>query len=259
MLPDHPLPLPLENAVDEFLLVLTGGAVSLASSATVTWLQTRHANRGEARATARESIRRLTGLFIAERDAALVGGGPTTGLAEAETLAVAIADRRTRERIRNAVRLLRELHLTELQELSGQRAEPGRRMLCDHALEVLGSHFRGEKVPAAPQAMQKMLDVEDEALNIRSGSAAAAAAPAAPASESTAPSPSGSGASGTEPPAPSEPSGPADAGPPDTPDTSSEPPSSGSSASGSAARKPGRRPRAKSRTKDPDESGFWNE
>ncbi|WP_039820600.1 hypothetical protein [Nocardiopsis halophila] len=245
--------------MDEFLLVLTGGAVSLASSATVTWLQTRHADRGEARATARESIRRLTGLFIAERDAALLGEGPTTGLAEAETLAVAIADRRTRERIRNAVRLLRELHLTELQELSGQRAEQGRRMLCDHALEVLGSYFRGEKVPAAPQGMQKMLDVEDEALNIRSGAVPRAAAPA---SDSGASSPSGSGASETAPSGPSAPEGAEspDASAESSPSGSSSGPStSGASSSGSSARKPGRRPRTKARTKDPEESDFWNE
>ncbi|MDA2806402.1 hypothetical protein [Nocardiopsis suaedae] len=233
--------------MDEFLLVLTGGAVSLASSATVTWLQTRHANRGEARTAARESTRRLTGLFIAERDAALMGEGPSEGLAEAETLAVALADRRTRERIRDAVRLLRELHLTELQELSGQRAAPGRRMLCDHALEVLGAHFRGEKVPAAPQAMQKMLEVEDEALSIRSGSLpgrvpAASAAPAEPAK-----APAGSAGAGEEPATGSAAS------------TSSGSSGSSGSAESSSTRKPGRRPRAKARTKDPEDSDFWNE
>ncbi|WP_017626368.1 hypothetical protein [Nocardiopsis chromatogenes] len=243
--------------MDEFLLVLTGGAISLASSATVTWLQTRHANRGESRAVARESTRRLTGLFIAERDAALMGEGPSAGLAEAETLAVALADRRTRERIRDAVRLLRELHLTELQELSGQRAAPGRRMLCDHALEVLGAHFRGEKVPAAPQAMQKMLDVEDEALSIRSGSlpgraadgAAAVSAASGPRSAEPAAEPGGSAGTGEEPSADS------------TASTSSGPsdPSGPSETSASSARKPGRRPRTKARTKDPEDSDFWKE
>ncbi|MDA2814922.1 hypothetical protein O4J56_30030 [Nocardiopsis sp. RSe5-2] len=242
--------------MDEFLLVLTGGAVSLASSATVTWLQTRHAYRGEARAATRESTRRLTALFIAERDAALMGEGPSAGLAEAETLAVALADRRTRERVRDAVRLLRELHLTELQELSGQRAAPGRRMLCDHALEVLGAHFRGEKVPAAPQGMQKMLDVEDEALSIRSGAlpgrsaGAAAAASAASGFRSAEGAESGAGSAGEG--ADEEPSSGSSA-------STSTGSSRSSEASASSTRKPGRRPRAKARTKDPEDSDFWNE
>lgn len=259
--------------MDEFLLVLTGGAVSLASSATVTWLQTRHANRGEARTAARESTRRLTALFIAERDAALMGEGPSAGLAEAETLAVALADRRTRERVRDAVRLLRELHLTELQELSGQRAAPGRRMLCDHALEVLGAHFRGEKVPAAPQAMRKMLDVEDEALSIRSGSLpgrsadGAAAASAASGFRSAEPAEATTGAAdaGEEPSTGSAASTSKGSSSASTGSSRSSKASGasetaeGSEASASSTRKPGRRPRAKARTKDPEDSDFWNE
>ncbi|MFC4563734.1 hypothetical protein ACFO4E_17875 [Nocardiopsis mangrovi] len=165
--------------MNEFLLVLTGAAISLVSSVTVTWLQARHLRRGELRVAARDSTRQLTGLFIAERD--LQGGGPSPALAEAEMMAVAIADRRTRDRMRALIRLLREAGLPELQELSGTKAEPARRILCDHALEVLGAHFRGERLPALPPQVQKMLDVEDEALNIHAGGAPKKTAPAAPA------------------------------------------------------------------------------
>ncbi|MFS8515003.1 MAG: hypothetical protein LOD87_14980, partial [Planifilum fulgidum] len=109
--------------MNEFLLVLTGCGICLVSSVIVTWLHSRHVHRGEARTAARESTRQLTALFIAERDAALEGDGPTDGLAEAEMLSIAVADRRVRDRVRAAIRLLRELHLPELQELSGQRPE----------------------------------------------------------------------------------------------------------------------------------------
>ncbi|MFC3998026.1 hypothetical protein ACFOVU_18995 [Nocardiopsis sediminis] len=176
--------------MNDFLLVLTGAAISLVSSVTVTWLQARQLRRGELRVAARDSTRQLTGLFIAERD--LQGAGPSPALAEAEMMAVAIADRRTRDRMRALIRLLREAGLPELQELSGTKAEPARRVLCDHALEVLGAHFRGERLPALPPQVQKMLDVEDEALNIHAGGAPKPKAPAvsAPAAEAESPAPS---------------------------------------------------------------------
>jgi len=159
--------------VYDMLFVLTGAAISLVTSVVVTWVQSRHVRKSEIRVATRESTRKLTGLFIAERDGAVESGGaePTAALAEAEMMAVAISDRRTRERMRAVIRLLRELRLPELQELSG--AKPGviRPLLCDHALEVLGAHFRGERLPALPPSVQKMLDVEDEALSIRAGGA----------------------------------------------------------------------------------------
>nr|WP_274613983.1 hypothetical protein [Streptomonospora nanhaiensis] len=159
------------------LLVLTGAAVSLVTSVVVTWLQARHVRRGEVRIATRDSTRRLTSLFIAEREAADADGAePTDALAEAEVMCVAIADRRTRERMRALVRLMREIRLPELQRLSGVTPALGRRALCDHALEVLGAHFRGERLPAVPASVQRMLDVEDEALNIHAGGGRAAAA-----------------------------------------------------------------------------------
>lgn len=153
--------------MNEFLLVLTGAGVSLVSSVTVTWLQARHTRKAEARTAARGSTRQLTSLFITERDTP----GNGTSLTEAEVTSVAIADRRTRERVQTLVRLLRELDLPELQELSGTEPQRARHTLCDHALEVLGAHFRGERLPAVPQAVQRMLDVEDEALSIHAGGA----------------------------------------------------------------------------------------
>ncbi|WP_461000350.1 hypothetical protein [Streptomonospora sediminis] len=153
------------------LFVLTGAAISLVTSVVVTWVQSRNARRTELRIAARDSTRQLTGLFIAEREGAAETGGtePTPALAEAEMMSVAIADRRTRERMRAIIRLLRELPLQELQELSGARPAVVRPLLCDHALEVLGAHFRNERLPAVPQSVQKMLDVEDEALSIHAG------------------------------------------------------------------------------------------
>lgn len=155
----------------DMLFVLTGAAISLVTSVVVTWVQSRNARRTELRIAARDSTRQLTGLFIAEREGAAETGGtePTPALAEAEMMSVAIADRRTRERMRAIIRLLRELPLQELQELSGARPAVVRPLLCDHALEVLGAHFRNERLPAVPQSVQKMLDVEDEALSIHAG------------------------------------------------------------------------------------------
>ncbi|MDA8371888.1 MAG: hypothetical protein M0026_18750 [Nocardiopsaceae bacterium] len=169
--------------MNDFLLVLTGGGISLVSSVAVTWLQARHLRKSEVRVATRESTRQLTGLFIAERDSSIDGGAePTPSLAEAEMMAVAISDRRTRDRMRDIIRLLRELPLPELQELSGMSPERARRIMCDHALEVLGAHFRGERLPSLPVEVQRMLSVEDEALNIHTGGSpksesAAASAP----------------------------------------------------------------------------------
>ncbi|TQN28309.1 hypothetical protein FHX37_3642 [Haloactinospora alba] len=179
--------------MNEFLLVLTGAGVSLVSSVTVTWLQARHTRKTEARAAARGSTRQLTSLFITERDTPENG----TSLTEAEVTSVAIADRRTRERVQTLVRLLRELDLPELRELSGTEPQRARRTLCDHALEVLGAHFRGERLPAVPQDVQRMLDVEDEALSIHAGGApdstAAASSGSATGTERAETSPTGGG------------------------------------------------------------------
>lgn len=152
----------------EFALVLIGAAISLVSSVTVTWLQGRYLRRSELRASARESTRQLTSMFIAERDnpSDLTSTEPSPNLSEAEMTAAAIADRRTRERVRALLRLLRELKLPELQELSGVKPERSRDLICEHALEVLGAHFRSERIPSLPQPVRKILDVEDEALNI---------------------------------------------------------------------------------------------
>ncbi|WP_460855446.1 hypothetical protein [Nocardiopsis coralliicola] len=247
--------------MNDFLLVLTGGGIALVSSVAVTWLHARHVHRGEVRTATRESTRQLTGLFIAEREAAVDGRSPTASVAEAEMMAVAVTDRKTRERVRALIRLLRELHLPELQELGGQTGESGRRIICDHALEVLGAHFRGERLPAVPEPVQRMLDVEDEALNIHTGGA-----PAAPA-----PSPAGKGS------VPAGKAGAAKAAGKAAPKNTGAP--GAGSASGSTkeakkepTRKPGRRPRSAGaddsadtarRTgavaKDPEESSFWNE
>ncbi|MFC7329474.1 hypothetical protein [Marinactinospora rubrisoli] len=163
--------------MNEFLLVLTGGAVSLVTSAAVTWSLGRQAARGRDREVARESARQLTGLFIAARDAR---GAAVETLTEAEVVAVGITDRVVRERVRDVLRLLREHHLPEMEELSGVRSEQARRALCDHVLEVLGAHFRGERVPALPDPLRRMLDVENEVLGIRSGAGGAAGGQAVP-------------------------------------------------------------------------------
>ncbi|MDS1271507.1 hypothetical protein RIF23_14505 [Lipingzhangella sp. LS1_29] len=156
--------------------VVLGGAISLVSSATVTWLQGRHSRKTADRDAARAANRELTRLFIAERDAARStdsgtgSGRATNGIrSEAELLTSAITDKRVRERLRHVVRLLQELHLPELQELSGTQAGTVRELLCGHALDVLGAHFRGERIPAQPEEIQRLLKVEDEALRIHHG------------------------------------------------------------------------------------------
>ncbi|MBB4935107.1 hypothetical protein F4561_006001 [Lipingzhangella halophila] len=157
--------------MNDFTLIILGAAISLVSSVSVTWLQARYLRRTELRATARESTRQLTSMFIAERDnpAETTSKEPSANLTEAEMTAAALADRRTRERVRALIRLLRELKLPELQELSGTKPERARQQICDHALEVLGAHFRAERIPGLPQSVRKILDVEDEALNIHAG------------------------------------------------------------------------------------------
>ncbi|GAA1980251.1 hypothetical protein GCM10009799_01710 [Nocardiopsis rhodophaea] len=161
--------------MNDFLLVLTGAGISLVSSVTVTWLQARYTRRGDVRESTRSATRRLTSLFIAERDAADSTEESTAALAEAELLAMTITERRARERLRDLTRLLRELRLPELRELSGVRSERARWVLCDHALEVLGALYRGERLPAVPPQVQKMLSVEDEALSIHAGEVSAPA------------------------------------------------------------------------------------
>ncbi|WP_344969453.1 hypothetical protein [Salinactinospora qingdaonensis] len=160
--------------MNEFLFVLVGGAISLVSSATVTWFQGRQLHRRENRATARESVRQLTGLLIAERDTpsttdSTMGSSP---LAEAEMLSMTITERRTRERLRQLIRLLGECRLPELEQLSGVKSAQARQVVCEHALEVLGANFRNDRrLPAIPKTVQKLLDTEEEALSVRAGSA----------------------------------------------------------------------------------------
>lgn len=164
--------------MNELVLILTGAGISLVSSVTVTWLQVRFARRSDIRATSRDAARTLTGVFIAERD----DTSPDRGdgfLAEAELTVMPMADRKTRERLRDIIRLLRERSLPEIEELSGIKAARARQLLCDHALDVLGAHLRSERLPALPPQVQKMLDVEEEALNIHTGGASRPA-PAAP-------------------------------------------------------------------------------
>src|SRR5699024_9880153 len=90
---------------------------------------------------------------------------------EAEVTVMAMTDRRTRDRLRHLIRLLRQRELPEVQELSGVKADRARELLCDHALEVLGAHLRSERLPEIPSQVRTMLNVEEEALSIRSGQA----------------------------------------------------------------------------------------
>ncbi|MEY9214608.1 hypothetical protein NI17_018935 [Thermobifida halotolerans] len=161
--------------MNEFLLVLAGGAVSLVTSATVTWLQGRYARRSETRLAARDATRQLTSLLIAQRDAP-EGTPSTTVLAEAELLAATITTRRTREAVQEVIRLLRECELPELEQLSGVRAARARQILCDHGLAVLGAHLRGDRLPSVPETVRSMRSVENEALNIRAGGSPASSA-----------------------------------------------------------------------------------
>ncbi|GLU46513.1 hypothetical protein [Nocardiopsis ansamitocini] len=182
--------------MNELTLVLTGAAISLVTSAVVTWLLGRQARQTQDRSAVRDSARRLTAVFIAERDASTAGteAGSPSRLAEAEAVSLALTDRKVRGRIGDVIRLLRESGITELQELSGVRSGRGRSLLCDHALDVLGAHFRGERLPALPEAIRKMLDVENEALGIHSGSTLSSpvvpsGSPVASAEEEPAPAP----------------------------------------------------------------------
>lgn len=162
--------------MEPLIYVVIGGAISLVSSATVTWLQNRHSRRVASRGAARTANRELTRLFIAERDAARFTDEhadthkATEGIrTEAEMLTNAITDKRVRERLRSMVRLLQQLHLPELWELSGTDTARGRAILCGHALDVLGSHFRAERIPSLPDEIQRLTKVEDEALHIHHG------------------------------------------------------------------------------------------
>ena len=157
--------------MNDFLLVLAGGAVSLVTSATVTWLQGRYARRAEARAASRTATRQLTSLLIAQRDAP-ESASSRTALAEAELLAATITARRPREAVQEVIRLLSESSLPELEQLSGVPAARARQILCDHGLAVLGAHLRGDRLPQPPETLRDMRSVENEALNIRAGGAA---------------------------------------------------------------------------------------
>jgi hypothetical protein len=150
------------------LLILLGAAISLVTSVVVTAVQARIIRRGDIRASSRSSARSLTSAFIAERDAA---DSRESFLAEAELTVMSMTDRKTRDRLRDTIRLLRERTLPEVEELGGIKAERARQLLCDHALEVLGAHLRSERLPEVPAPIRKMLAIEEEALSIHAGEA----------------------------------------------------------------------------------------
>ncbi|MFE3458034.1 hypothetical protein ACFXKD_10850 [Nocardiopsis aegyptia] len=150
------------------LLILLGAGISLATSVIVTAVQARIIRRGDIRASSRSSARSLTSAFIAERDA---DDSRESFLAEAELTVMSMTDRKTRDRLRDTIRLLRERTLPEVEELGGIKAERARQVLCDHALEVLGAHLRSERLPETPPQIRKMLSIEEEALSIHSGEA----------------------------------------------------------------------------------------
>lgn len=155
----------LENPV---ALILLGAAISLVTSVAVTGFQARLLRRSDVRNSSRSSARSLTSAFIAERDS---DGNGESFLAEAEMTVMTMTDRKTRDRLRDVIRLLRERSLPEVEELSGVKADRARRLLCDHALEVLGAHLRSERIPELSADIRRMLSVEEEALSIRSGEA----------------------------------------------------------------------------------------
>ncbi|OLT27970.1 hypothetical protein BJF83_16775 [Nocardiopsis sp. CNR-923] len=154
----------LEN--NPLLLVLLGAAVSLVTSVVVTAVQAQLIRRDGVRNASRSSARSLTSAFIAERDAQ---DATQSFLAEAELTVMAMTDRKTRDRLRDVIRLLRERELPEIEELSGVKSARARQLLCDHALEVLGAHLRAERLPEVPAQVRKMLSVEEEALSIHAG------------------------------------------------------------------------------------------
>src|SRR5690606_40942096 len=53
--------------------------------------------------------------------------------------------------------------LPEVEQLSGVSAATAKRVLCDHALDVLGAHLRADRLPEVPAVMRKMLSIEEEA------------------------------------------------------------------------------------------------
>ncbi|MEV2278130.1 hypothetical protein AB0I72_21340 [Nocardiopsis sp. NPDC049922] len=148
------------------LLILLGAGISLVTSVVVTAVQARLIRRDGVRNASRASARSLTSAFIAERD---TQDPNQSFLAEAELTVMAMTDRKTRDRLRDVIRLLRERELPEIEELSGVKSARARQMLCDHALEVLGAHLRAERLPEVPAQIRKMLSVEEEALSIHAG------------------------------------------------------------------------------------------
>lgn len=161
----------LENPV---VLVVIGAGISLVTSAVVTALHARQIRRAELRTSTRTSARNLTSAFIAERDGTEDG---TDFLREAELTVMSMTDRKARERLSAVVRLLREHDLPEVEQLSGTSAATAKRVLCDHALDVLGAHLRADRLPEVPVVMRKMLSIEEEALSIHSGEAPKPSAP----------------------------------------------------------------------------------
>ncbi|MEU3018802.1 MULTISPECIES: hypothetical protein [unclassified Nocardiopsis] len=150
------------------VLVVIGAGISLVTSVVVTALHSRQIRRAELRTGTRTSARNLTSAFIAERDGT---GNGADFLREAELTVMSMTDRRARERLSEVVRLLREHDLPEVQQLSGVNATTAKRVLCDHALDVLGAHLRADRLPEVPALVRKMLSVEEEALSIHSGEA----------------------------------------------------------------------------------------
>ncbi|WP_017614581.1 hypothetical protein [Nocardiopsis salina] len=156
------------------IALLVGAGIALVTSVAVTAFQARLTRRTDTRSASRTSARSLMSTFISERDSDSPGDN---FLGEAEMTVMAMTDRRTRDRLRDLIRLLRERSLPELEELSGVDAERARRLLCDHALEVLGAHLRAERLPEVPSTVRTMLSVEEEALRMRSGEAPAPSEP----------------------------------------------------------------------------------
>ncbi|WP_017599118.1 hypothetical protein [Nocardiopsis lucentensis] len=148
------------------LLILLGAGISLVTSVVVTAVQARLIRRDGVRASSRASARSLTSAFIAERDSQ---DPQQSFLAEAELTVMSMTDRKTRDRLRDVIRLLRERELPEIEELSGVKSARARQLLCDHALEILGAHLRAERLPEVPAQVRKMLSVEEEALSIHAG------------------------------------------------------------------------------------------
>ncbi|GHC73022.1 hypothetical protein GCM10007079_06610 [Nocardiopsis terrae] len=155
-------------------LIVLGAAISLVTSVVVTAVHARQIRRSELRTATRTSARNLTSAFIAERDGTAEG---TDFLSEAELTVMSMTDRKARERLGRVVRLLREHELPEVEQLSGVSSAAAKRVLCDHALDVLGAHLRADRLPEVPDVMRRMLNVEEEALSIHSGEAPRPSAP----------------------------------------------------------------------------------